>query len=380
MVVSGDPNNATYNYAANSVTMTMGEMVANGQKISSDIMKMNIVMNNVTNITRMQIDNLRRYQQTSSAASVVYDVVFTDPAGDGSGAFQGQMNNLSIQGGGDLPTGGRIDPQDINAMLAAGFAVSGDMTYSGGNSTVAIDSPDGPVNATTSSNGGRLSFQMGTNGLSYDVLQSGLSVTMQAATLPFPVSFDMDTSAFNLTMPVAKSDDPQRFAFGFTMGDFTMSDMIWGIFDPSGQLPRDPATLSLDLSGTAKILSDFMDPEAMAKAGEVPGELNTLDINNLLVKIVGAQLSGNGGFTFDNSDMVTFNGMPKPTGAVNLNLSGANALIDKLVNMGLLPQEQAMGARMMMGLFTVPQGDDVLSSKIEINEQGHILANGQRIQ
>jgi PPE-repeat protein len=123
-----------------------------------------------------------------------------------------------------------------------------------------------------------------------------------------------------------------------------------------------------------------MDPEAMAKAGEVPGELNSLDINNLLVKIVGAQLSGNGGFTFDNTDMVTFNGMPKPTGAVNLNLSGANALIDKLVNMGLLPQEQAMGARMMMGLFTVPQGDDVLSSKIEINEQGHILANGQRIQ
>jgi len=36
--------------------------------------------------------------------------------------------------------------------------------------------------------------------------------------------------------------------------------------------------------------------------------------------------------------------------------------------------------RMFMGMFTQPAGNDALTSKIEINDQGHILANGQRIQ
>jgi hypothetical protein len=36
---------------------------------------------------------------------------------------------------------------------------------------------------------------------------------------------------------------------------------------------------------------------------------------------------------------------------------------------------------MMMGLFARPGGgEDELVSTIEINEEGHVLANGQRIQ
>jgi len=61
-------------------------------------------------------------------------------------------------------------------------------------------------------------------------------------------------------------------------------------------------------------------------------------------------------------------------------ITGANALIDNLISMGLLPQEQATMGRMFMGMFTQPAGDDALTSKIEINDQGHIMANGQRIQ
>ena len=73
--------------------------------------------------------------------------------------------------------------------------------------------------------------------------------------------------------------------------------------------------------------------------------------------------------------------MPKPVGAVDLSLSGGNGLLDKLIAMGLFPQEQAMGVRMMMGLFAVP-GDapDTLNSKIEFTQDGQILANGQRIK
>ena len=97
--------------------------------------------------------------------------------------------------------------------------------------------------------------------------------------------------------------------------------------------------------------------------------------------MIGASVSGNGDFTFDNSDMDSFDGIPKPTGYVELQVVGANGLLDKLIQMGIVAEEQAMGARMMMGMLAVPgDGPDTLNSKIEINDQGQILANGQRIQ
>ena len=49
--------------------------------------------------------------------------------------------------------------------------------------------------------------------------------------------------------------------------------------------------------------------------------------------------------------------------------------------MGIVSDQDAMGARMMMGMLAVPgDGPDQLKSKIEINAAGHVLANGQRIQ
>ena len=109
--------------------------------------------------------------------------------------------------------------------------------------------------------------------------------------------------------------------------------------------------------------------------------MNSIDINALELTAAGASLTGTGAFEIDNSDTQTFSGMPKPVGAVDLKLVGGNGLIDKLVAMGLLPEDQAMGARMMMGLFTIPSGKpDTLTSKIEVNDQGHVLANGQRLR
>jgi hypothetical protein len=104
-------------------------------------------------------------------------------------------------------------------------------------------------------------------------------------------------------------------------------------------------------------------------------------VNALTLALAGARLTGGGDFTFDNDDLSTFPGMPKPTGALELELTGGNALLDTLVAMGLLPQEQAMGARMMLGMFARPgSSPDSLTSRIEVTEEGQVLANGQRLR
>ncbi|MEL6412108.1 MAG: DUF2125 domain-containing protein, partial [Pseudomonadota bacterium] len=85
--------------------------------------------------------------------------------------------------------------------------------------------------------------------------------------------------------------------------------------------------------------------------------------------------------TFNNEDLSTFSGFPAPDGAIDLSLVGGNGLLDKLVAMGLVPEEQATGARLMLGLFTVPGTEaDSLTSKIEVRPDGQVLANGQRLR
>ena len=148
------------------------------------------------------------------------------------------------------------------------------------------------------------------------------------------------------------------------------------MFDPGGAIPRDPASLVLDLSGTGVLTADFTDPEVAEELEETPpGELTSISINQLLLSLAGAELTGDGKFTFSNEGDV-----PMPAGMATVALKGGNALLDTLVGMGLIPQEQAMGARMMLGLFARPVGDDQLVSEIEVTEDGQILANGQRIR
>ena len=113
---------------------------------------------------------------------------------------------------------------------------------------------------------------------------------------------------------------------------------------------------------------------------DVPGELNGIQLTELTVRAAGAEITGDGAFTFDNSDLDTFDGFPRPEGDVNLAINGINGLVDKLIQMGIVPEDQAMMPRMMLGMFATPVGDDMLTSKIEVNSEGHVLANGQRLR
>ena len=130
---------------------------------------------------------------------------------------------------------------------------------------------------------------------------------------------------------------------------------------------------------------DMMDPEQMAavESGQMgmPGEVESLTINDIEVTAAGASLTGKGGFDFDMQSMMMSGGMMGSEGSIDLRLAGANGLMDKLVSMGLLPEDQVMGARMMLSMFAVPgDGEDVLNSKIEVKKDGQIMANGQRLK
>ena len=113
----------------------------------------------------------------------------------------------------------------------------------------------------------------------------------------------------------------------------------------------------------------------------MPGELNALTLKQLLVKFAGAEVTGTGDLTFDNGDLETYGGVPAPEGTINLKATGVNGLLDKLTAMGLVPEEDLMGLRMMMGMFVKmdPSAPDTMTSDLEFKDK-HFSVNGMQLQ
>ncbi|MDF1671020.1 MAG: DUF2125 domain-containing protein [Roseovarius sp.] len=379
MAVSGDAANMMYDYAADDVSVALSNMKVDGEAIDLGTAMMS--MADVAGKTSMKVGNLRSTEQSMTSGAVTYTLDVTNPDDDSRIVMKGQFAGMGFDGKGSFPT--VMDASDMAAMLKAGFGFDGGFSYTGGSSSFSFTDAGTEMQGASSSDSGDLLVAMDENQLMYEGKAANMKMQVAGGEIPFPVELAMAQSGFKLKMPVSKSDTEQDFAFGITMGDFTMSDMIWGIFDPTSQLPRDPATIAMDLSGKAKLFFDIMDPtqmESIENGEMMPGEVNAVTLNSMTVRAAGAELTGSGDFTFNNADLQTFSGMPAPDGAVDLKLTGGNGLLDKLVAMGRLPEKQAMGARMMMGLFGVPgEGEDSLTSKIEVKPDGQVLANGQRV-
>ncbi len=382
MVVSGSPEEMTYDYSANSIKVSVDSIEVDGEVMPSDMFSFVVTLADTTGKSLMKIGENRDIKQSFNASSLDYNLAFQDPESGEDGLIKGALQQLEFEGDTVIPTD--FDVTDVENFYASGFAASGTFSYGAGKTDVSGTSEGQPFSMASASEGGRFQGGIDAERIVYDLEQKSTQLAVTTADLPFPIEMAMAKAGLNLEMPVQASEEVQPFGFGLNLTDFTMSDVLWSMFDPAGALPRDPATIALDTTGTAKVLVDFMDPEVAEtlEAGDVtPGELHSLKINELLISLVGAELSGGGDFTFDNATPDALTGMPTPSGVANLKLVGANALIDKLIGMGFVSENDAMGARMMMGLMAVPgEEPDTLTSNIEFTEDGQILANGQRIK
>ena len=383
MTVSGDPTAMTYDYATSQMTVTLDSIEATGEDIPAGAVKASASLADFVAKTTMSVTDTRSYMQSWTASSFTYNIDVREPGGDDHVSAVGTMLGVETLGNSTVPT--ELDKaSDMAALLASGFGVDASFSYASGNSAISIQDGSDSFAFNSTSGGGDIGMVMDASKLSYDVSQKDMDFNVTGSDIPFPIALSMAEAGFNITMPLAQSEEEQDFALGISLRDFAVPEMLWGMIDPAGTLPHDPASVVLSLTGKGKVLFDIFDPEAIEQVedGDIaPGELNAVTIEQLLVSAAGAKLTGTGDFTFNNEDLVSFDGMPAPSGEANLSLSGANTLIDKLIEMGLMSDEDAMGARMMMGMLAVPgEGEDTLNSKIEITEDGKILANGQRLK
>jgi hypothetical protein len=384
MTARGDAAAMTYDYNADSFALTLASLTVDGVPVDANSARFALSGNDLTSQTNVSAGETRSYDQSGEVGSLTYDLMFNEPDTVEAVSIQSTLGAITFEGTSTMPVDAAPQSQDFTPLITSGFAFDGTFAKQGSETQFEVTSVDGTSRVKTASASSTLGVAMGQDGLRYDVDARDIQIGAELAGLPIPLFAQMAQSGLQLRTPVIKSDDPQDFKLAFNMTDLTMSDIIWAMFDPAGQLPRDPATFALDLSGKAKVLSDPFDAEAVQQAattGAYPAEVEALTINRLTLDAVGAQVEATGDIAFDNTDKVTLPGFPKPVGDININIAGASALLDRLVAMGMLPPDQVMGARMMLGLFAIPgDGPDTLKSTIEFNEAGEILANGQRIR
>jgi hypothetical protein len=377
VIAGGTPTNATYNFTADSLGLATLRVTEDGQ---AQPVTFTLTMDRATGgygVVTGQ-DGVMDVTSDLTVDTTTLNLSATDVQEGGEVGANATIQALSMSTGGRF--GAMMEFEELADALAAGFAVNLSVLYGAVAYDMNVVEDTGPTTIRGKADEGRFGLSLDKAAAAYDGGAKGVELTLAGAELPVPeVVVRYTETDFDIAIPLSKGEAPQEFRLSSTLRDLTVSDEVWALFDPTANLPRDPATLVIDARGTTTLTADLTDEEAMA-SGAPPGTIESVELSALQLTIAGAELTGSGALTFDNTDLVTFDGMPTPTGIINLALTGGNTLLDKLVAMGLVPDDQAMGARMMMGMFARPgEGPDTLTSTLEFKDKG-FFANGMRLR
>lgn len=391
-------------------------------------------MTNVSTLPTMKLSVDMAPEAAEGEAAVTSTIVMTNSVGtmhvvtEGEGKYDTAMTsekaevtlNASGEGEGTMTLSGVIADIELtgelvgmaamaeaqNNMAAAlnkGLSIDGKVKAGKTDFTFDFDKPAGETegDAAQSAKGSAalegfdLAVSMSKDGLGYQVNSDKSTAELTSSDLPFPVTYGMEGTSFDVQFPVSQSDEPAPFKVAYSVNGLTIGDAIWDLFDPSKQLPRDPASIDVDVTGSLKVLKDLLDPSVMEASAEdmdtemsegedmaeytpTPSPIEPIEvtINQIAISAVGAKVSASGTLAPSEDG-----GMDAPVGTINARYEGVNGLMDKLGAMGLIPQDQIAGFRMMLAMFARPgDGEDVLSTELEFKEDGSVFANGQQVK
>lgn len=378
ITVSGEPGAMVYDLSAARYAVELDSLTEGGVETPAEML---VAFNDVSGSYTSTVGaEMRDIAYDLAAASMDLLIQGSNPEDGSSGMLSGKVDGVTTQATMSLPLDPAADPE---MMLMNGMSIDGGYTTESGSYVFEFSDPEaGPTNGTVTTGGSTFDFAVSKDAFSYASNATDVDLQATSAAMPAPLTVSIAEVGANFEMPMSKTEAPAPWALGVNLAGLALDEQIWAMFDPQNMLSHDPATVRLDLTGTATLLYDLTDP-AQAEAIEaapMPAQVESVNLNELEITFGGASITGSGAVTLDNTDMTTIPGMPKPTGAVEFQLTGVNGLIDALTAMGLVPEEQVMGARMMLGMFTTATGDDQLTSRIEFTQDGQILANGQRLQ
>lgn len=380
MKATGTPEDTVYTYSAGGLGITLDSVMSDGQPME---VTAQADLTGISGVSSLDTAAGFSADQTFDAESVSYAFAFTspDPAEPGSMSLTGTATGLNFEGSMAVPEG--MDIEDMAAALTAGYAMAGTFTYQSGQSDMTVDDAGEAFAMSSTTGTGTAKIAMDKDGFVYDVRGTDAQINVTGDSIPFPVDIAAGEIGLDIAMPLSRSDELQTFGAGLTLADIKLPEMIWGMFDPTGGLPHDPVTVRLDLSGVGRLFVDLTDEAQMSQLGAtggLPGEVQSLKLEELLVSGLGARIAATADLDVDNNAMSPLGPFPNVFGVANIQLNGVKGLIEKLSGMGLLPPGQAMMASAMISELGKPgSGPDDLSADLELTPNGALTVNGKPI-
>ncbi|MTH35721.1 DUF2125 domain-containing protein [Paracoccus limosus] len=433
MISSGAPEDMTHEFNYPTLKVTLTTVTTDGKQTPLPV---NFALLDSTGTAHLAGGATGKYDYDMSSAKLTFDGDVTDENQENV-KFAGSAEKLSTKGTMNLP--GKIADleTELGTALRNGLAMDGAVQIGPIAATFQFsgkDENDQPTSGAGKYEGKGFDghIKMSQDGLSYQLGSDPVSFEITSPQMPMPIRYGFDKASLDLQMPVSKSDTPQPFKLAYALSGLTLGDEIWATFDPEAKLPRDPASLDIDVTGTMKVIRDLLDvpppkadgasdqatDEAAADAAtdqaadqsgdqaadaatdqaeadgmddgmdgatdeaqpeEEPSPFEPVDltINQFALKAVGASIQATGALKAPESGDMTM-----PVGNIHAEYEGVSALIDKLVGMGLIQQDQVMGVRMMLAMFAKPVdgNPDKLVTDLEFKDGGQVFANGQQIK
>ncbi len=315
-----------------------------------------------------------QYVFSLPSKSYRYTVSAEDISLAGNATVEGTTFDLAItvRGSEQEVTGPIVNTQDMAALFGSSVPFTSKATDEGIDLTISGTGAI-PFSFAMSVASRVMDVVMAKGGFDFSGELADYAVTVSSGMMPIPpVEVNADTYGFRLALPLVPYEEAGLMALALNFDGLTVSEGLWSLIDPGQLIPRDPATLRVDLTSTASALIDITDPEEQLWLVGMPFEFEDVQLNDLKLAVAGAEVTGSG-----SADILNDGPFPIPVGAADFRVSGINALISTLIDTQLLQPEQAAPVQMMLGMFATPgEEDDVFTTTVELGEDGSITANG----
>ena len=379
--VSGKLSQVLYQLTASSAGFALVELLENGVPSPDFSAEMEFVLADVnstirvTGISTIEITSLL----SASGASIKGGLsVLSVPL---ELNFQYVMDQLKSSSVSNEPKVS-LD-EDFELALAKGFSSTSNFTFDASQLSLNATTPGGPLSLLLTTGPSSLTSALSQSGffIQSDNEQSKFNLNVPSNGWNFELDFQEFSTSLNIPL-LAKSGE-QEFGMSVNLSGLNLSDTLWNLFDANNLMPDDPASIKFAIEGST-ILDEGLTSETIIENQNLDplefGQILRFKLKEFLFNALGITVEANGSFEFDNADLETFEGIPRPMGTASLKIKGSNAFIDRLENMQVLPSETIMGARMVLALIMRATGDDILLSEFEIDEKGKVYANGQRLR
>lgn len=300
--------------------------------------------------------------------------------------LQGKMSGLKVTSETKVPSGIILStPESLSEALRAAAMINGVLNFDSFivNAEVESGANEGEsevVSLDASSGAGSLNLELTQDGLVYQSDLSDLAYKLVMGPEKREIAFGIESLAFDLGLPLLKSEESQPFKFAYSVSDLTIGDSIWDEFDAGKVFERTPFNIDVDVTGNLIIQRDLLNIENTSSIDPETGDFVNpilpvdVDVNAVSLEGLGVTAKASGSVSYpDHSDLSIMKGQ------MEARYTGINALLAKLVEAEILTEDDVSGMRMMMmmGTKAVEGQEDTLETKAEFHEDGSIIVNGQ---